>query len=348
MILVTGGTGLVGSHLLFVLTKQGNKIVAIHRKNSDLDAVKNVFSYYSSDYEQLFNSITWIEANINDVPSLIVAFNGVTEVYHSAALISFSNAGYKKMRKINIEGTANIVNLCITNKVKKLCFVSSVAAIGKPVKENEIVEENEWNDNHNHHGYAITKYGAEMEVWRASQEGVDVVIVNPGVILGSGFWKNGSGKLFDKTYGGFPFYTEGVTGFVDVRDVATVMIKLMDSTIKNQRYILVSENESFKNVFFAIADAFNKKRPSIKVTKILSGIGWRLNWLSTKFTGKTPMITKQSANSSHNKSYFSNNKIKMALDYEFIPLKETIRKACENYMKDENQTKIKDQNPNNG
>lgn len=333
MILVTGGTGLVGSHLLLQLAQQNENIVAIHRKKSDLDTVKKVFSYYSSDFEQLFNSITWIEADLKDIPALSTAFKGIIKVYHSAALISFSHSDYRKMRQINIEGTANIVNLCVSNQVEKLCFVSSVAAVGKPLTGKNIDEENEWNVADNNYGYAITKYGAELEVWRASQEGVDVVIVNPGIILGSGYWKNGSGKLFDKSYNGFPFYTEGITGFVDVRDVATLMIQLTNSSIKNQRYILVSKNESFKNIFFAMSDAFNKKRPSIKVTKLLSSIGWRVNWLLSKFSGNNPMITKQSANSSHNSYYYSNKKIKEALDYQFIPLEETIKNVCNNYLK---------------
>ncbi|MET2986422.1 NAD-dependent epimerase/dehydratase family protein [Aureibaculum conchae] len=333
MVLVTGGTGLVGSHLLYQLAQKGKKVVAIRRKNSDLEAVKKVFSYYSSDFERLFEYINWVTADINDIPALSDAFKGITKVYHSAALISFSSSDYKKMRKINIEGTANIVNLCIENQIEKLCFVSSVAAVGKPLTGKNINEDNEWNVADNNYGYAITKYGAELEVWRAGQENIDVVIVNPGVILGSGFWENGSGKLFDKTYNGFPFYTEGITGFVDVMDVATIMIELMNSTIKNERYLLVSENESFKTVFFAIADAFGKKRPSIKVTKLISGMGWRVNWLLSKFSGKTPMITKQSAQSSHNSYYYSNKKIKKALNYEFVPLEKTIKNICENYLK---------------
>lgn len=334
MILVTGGTGLVGSHLLFSLAKQQKKIVAIHRKNSNINAVKNVFSYYTDDYEQLFNSIKWIKADVNDIPALSEAFKGITKVYHCAAMISFSKTDYHKMRKINIEGTANIVNLCISNQIKKLCFVSSVAAIGKPITGNFINEENEWNVVDNNYGYSITKHGAELEVWRAGQEGIDIVIVNPGVILGSGFWKSGSGKLFDKTFNGFPFYTEGITGFIDVNDVVNIMIQLMDSTIKNERYILISENESFKNIFFSIADAFNKKRPSIKVTKTLSNIGWRINWLLSKLSGKPALITKQSANSSQNKYYYSNEKIIKALNYKFTPLKQTIETVSKNYLKD--------------
>jgi nucleoside-diphosphate-sugar epimerase len=334
MILVTGGTGLVGSHLLYQLVLQNEKVVAIHRKNSNLKAVKNVFSYYSDNFESLFSSITWIEADITDVPSLIKAFEGITHVYHCAALISFSSKNYKRMRKINIEGTANIVNLCIANQIEKLCFVSSVAAVGKPLIGNSITEENEWNVAENNYGYAITKYGAETEVWRASQEGVAVVIVNPGVILGGGFWKNGSGKLFDKTYNGFKFYTEGVTGFVGVDDVVKAMVKLMQSSIKNERYLLISENVSFKSVFFAIADGFNKKRPSVKVNKLMSGIAWRLGWVISKFNGKEPLITKHSAKSSHSHYQYSNAKIKKALDFQFTPLKDTIKNTCKDYLKD--------------
>jgi nucleoside-diphosphate-sugar epimerase len=334
MILVTGGTGLVGSHLLYQLALQNEKIVAIHRKSSDLNAVQHVFSYYSKGADKLFTTIKWIEADITDIPSLTKAFKDITYVYHAAAMISFNASDYKNMRKVNIEGTANIVNLCIENRIKKICFVSSIAAIGKPLIGKEITEENEWNIEDNNYGYAITKYGAEIEVWRASQEGVDVVIVNPGLILGSGFWQNGSGKLFTNMYNGFKFYTEGITGFVGVIDVASIMINLMKSNIKNERYILVSEKNSFKNVFFAIADGFSKKRPSIKATKLLSGLAWRISWLTKKITGRKSLITKQTAQSSHNKYQYSNKKIRKAIRFNFEPLTDTITTTCKFYLKD--------------
>jgi nucleoside-diphosphate-sugar epimerase len=334
MILVTGGTGLVGSHLLYKLAKQKEGVIAIRRKSSDMSTVKKVFSYYTDNYETLYSSIQWLEADINDVPSLTKAFEGVTHVYHSAALISFDSADYKLMRKVNIEGTANIVNLCILNKIEKLCFVSSVAAVGKPLSDEEITENCDWNAEESNYGYAITKYGAEIEVWRASQEGIDVVIVNPGVIFGSGFWHGGSGKMFSKIYHGFKFYTEGITGFIGVTDVVTVMIKLMKSNIKNERYILVSENDSFKSVFFAIADGFGSIKPSIQVSKLLSGLGWRIGWILHKITGKKQLITRQSANSAHNKYLYSNKKIKDTLNFEFEPLKDTIQYTCKNFLSD--------------
>lgn len=334
MILVTGGTGLVGSHLLYQLVLQNETVVAIHRKKSDLDRVKNVFSYFSDQADTLFKRITWVEADITDIIALSKAFIGITQVYHSAALISFVASDYKKMRSINIEGTANIVNLCISNAIRKLCFVSSVAAVGKPLTGKLINETNIWNVEDSNYGYAITKYGAEMEVWRASQEGVPVVIVNPGVILGAGFWHSGSGELFSKIYNGFPFYTEGVTGFVSVTDVVKAMLNLMKSNIENERYLLVSENASFKAVFFTIADGFRKKRPAIKVTKFMSALVWRLNWLSSLITRKKPLITKQSAKSSHNSYSFSNTKIKEVVGFEFEPLTETIQNVCKHYLKD--------------
>ena len=331
MILVTGGTGLVGSHLLYHLALENDVIKAIHRKNSDLNTVKNVFRYYTEDFELLIQKIEWVEADITDIFSMEKAFKNVTEVYHSAAMVSFDPKDYKAMRKVNIEGTSNIVNFCIDFGIKKLCFVSSVAAIEKSFNNKIIVENDHWNNEMNNYGYAITKYGAEMEVWRGSQEGIPCVIVNPGIILGAGFWHNGSGALFSKIDKGLRFYSEGVTGFVGVKDVVSVMIQLMKSNILNERFILVSENKSFKDVFFLIADNLNKKRPSIKVTEFMSAIGWRLEKIRSVLTGKAPLLTVHSAKSIHNKHYYSSDKVKKALHYDFEFVANTIKKVCKLY-----------------
>lgn len=333
MILVTGGTGLVGSHLLHQLSLENDAIKAIHRKNSNLVAVKNVFSYYTADYESLFQKIEWIEADITDIVSLEEAFKNVTEVYHAAALVSFNSKDYQAMLEINIEGTSNIVNFCISNEIKKLCFVSSIATIEKSVTNKFMSEADEWNMEKASYGYAITKYGAEMEVWRASQEGVPVVIVNPGVILGAGFWHQGSGALFSKINSGFPFYSEGVTGFVSVNDVAKAMLMLMKSDIVNERYILVSENTSFKNIFYQIARNLGKNPPSIKVTKLMSAIGWRIEKLKSVFTNKQPTLTKHAAKSIHEKRHYSSEKILKTLNFNFEPISETIKNVCELYKK---------------
>ena len=328
MILVTGGTGLVGSHLLYQLSLENDSVKAIYRKNSNLEAVKKVFQYFSEDFEKLFKKIDWIEADITDIFALELAFEDVSEVYHSAALVSFNETDYKAMRKINIEGTSNIVNFCIDKKVNKLCFVSSIATFSKSVNTKLMDETCEWDAETSNYGYAITKYGAEMEVWRASQEGVNVVIVNPGVILGAGFWQNGSGNFFYKIYNGLNFYSEGVTGFVSVHDVVSIMMELMKSNIANERYILVAENLSFKTFFQKIALNFGKKPPAIKVSKLMSAIGWRFEILKSLLTNKPALLTKHSASSIHNKRYYSSEKIKDTLNFDFESISETIKKTC--------------------
>jgi nucleoside-diphosphate-sugar epimerase len=331
MILVTGGTGLVGSHLLYQLTQKNDTIRAIYRTDKKQNHVKKIFSYYTDDVQQYFSKIEWIQADITDTPSLEPVFKNITEVYHCAALVSFNPKDYRKMRQVNIEGTANIVNFSIENKIKKFCFVSSIAAVGDAINGKPITEENEWTDTGDNNDYSITKYGAEMEVWRGSQEGLDVVIVNPGVVLGSGFWQESSGELFTQINKGFKFYTEGITGFVGVKDVVKAMIELMNSDIKNERFILVSENKSFKDILFTIADGLNKKRPSIKTSKLLTSIAWRIDWLLTKLSNKELLLTKNSAKSSHNKSYYSSEKLKKEINFEFNKIDNCVQEICKNF-----------------
>jgi len=317
--------------LLYHLTLKDDKIRAIYRAESSLEKVKKVFSFYTDDIETQFSKIEWFQADITDVPAMIPAFFDVKQVYHCAAFISFNSKDYREMRKINIHGTAIIANLAIDAKVDKICFVSSIAAVGEAKNNEFTTEECEWNKDADNSGYSITKYGAEMEIWRASQENVDVVIVNPGVILGSGFWNTGSGKLFSQIFNGFKYYTEGITGFVSVQDVVKPMILLMNSDVKNERFILVSENKSFKELFFLIADAFGKRRPSKKIKKWQTEIFWRVAWLISKFTGKEPLLSKYSAKSAHSKSFYSSKKIEKVIDYNFEKLEKTIKRVVKNF-----------------
>ena len=332
MILVTGGTGLVGAHLLYHLIKNDENVRAIFRSEEKINKTKEVFSFYTDD-DNFFSKIEWFKADITDVPSMIPAFHGIKKVYHCAALISFNPKDYLEMRRVNIHGTAIIANLSIDAKVDKICFVGSIASVGDSLNGNVITEENEWNKEADNNGYSITKFGAEMEIWRASQEEVEVVIVNPGVILGSGFWDSGSGKLMSKVYNGLKFYTEGVTGFVGVKDVVDSMILLMNSNIKNERFILVSENKSFKEIFFSIADAFGKKRPTVKIKPWQTSIFWRVSWLLSKITGKEPLLSKYSARSAHNITEYSSKKIENSLDFQFIKMNDVIKETAANYIK---------------
>ena len=316
MILVTGATGLVGSHLLVQLLRKNEEVKALFRSDKQIEKVKNVFAFYNQ--ATLFDKIQWVKGDITDIPSLEVAFENVTQVYHCAALISFDPNDEHKLRKINIEGTANFVNCCIDYNIKKLCHVSSIAALGNP-KEHEttITEETEWNPEELHSDYAITKYGAELEVWRGQQEGLDVVIVNPAVIFGYGFPKKGSDVIIQTIKKGLSFYTDGTIGIVSVEDVTKCMIQLMKSTIKGERYTLVGENIETKKLLEFIARELNAKKPSIKATKTITSIAWRLDWLISKIVNRKRKLTQITAAASHSKKTYDTSKIKSELQFDF-------------------------------
>lgn len=335
MILVTGGTGLVGSHLLYQLVENGERVRAIYRSKEKIEAVKNVFSYYSDNFEDLFAKIEWFKATLNDIPKLEDAFKNVTYVYHCAAFISFDPKNYHKLRRINIEGTANIVNLGTSHNVKKLCYVSSIATIGKEENDQLITEETHWNPEAEQSVYAITKYGAEMEVWRGTQEGLDAVVVNPGVIIGPGFWRGGgSGSLIKMVYRGMSRFTDGSVGFVGVKDVANSMMLLMKSDVINQRFILVSDNLTYKDFFTKTANYLNVKAPEKEASKFLLNIAWRLDWLRSKLLGKKRRLFKQTVTSITTKSFYSNNKLKDAINYNFSSIDASLAETCQFFLKE--------------
>ncbi|GGH35991.1 NAD-dependent epimerase [Mangrovimonas yunxiaonensis] len=331
MILVTGGTGLVGSHLLVSLTGKHEKVRAIYRNKATLAAVKNVFGYFNA--QERFNRIEWVEAHLLNLPMLTEAFEGISHVYHCAALVSFNPDKYHDLRKSNIEGTANIVNLCIANGIKKLCYVSSIATLSASTTPNKaITETSYWNPEASNSVYSITKYGAEMEVWRGTQEGVPAIIVNPGVILGSGFWANGSGYIFTKIAQGTPFYTKGSTGYVDVMDVVHIMVKLMASDQENQNYVLVAENWAYPDFLTTVAQALHVSPPKKQASKLLLNIAWRLDWLRAKLTKKDRQFTKHLAKTLNTKSTYDSTKIKTTLDYTFTPLEQSINTIAARFL----------------
>jgi len=336
MILVTGGTGLVGSHLLYELAVKNEKLRATIRPSSDINQVKKVFGYYSdkAEADRLFNRINWVTADINDIPSLNLAFENISQVYHSAALVSFDPSMESQMRKINIEGTANIVNLCISKNISKLCYVSSIAAIGSNQNNSKLDETSKWNPEENHNDYAISKYGAEIEVWRSTQEGIDAVIVNPGVIIGPGFWNSGSGKIFSKIDKGLDYHFPKTTGFVGVQDVVKSMIALMNSTIKNEQFIIVSENLSFESVFKETAHYMGKSEPTKQLKKWMITLGWIFQKIGSWFGGNR-QITRDSINGLYEETYFDNSKIKQELDFKFTPMNEVLKETSKFYH-DEN------------
>lgn len=325
MNLVTGGTGLVGAHLLLLLLEKGEKVRALFRFEESIQKTKSLFIQFKQP--ELFEQIEWIKGDVINIPSLAPAFNNVAYVYHCVALISFDSKDEEQLRKINIEGTANVVNCALAFGVEKFCYVSSIAALGDLAEKKAIItEETEWNPEKPHSDYAISKYGAEMEIWRAEQEGLNCVVVNPGVILGSGFWNSGSGEIFKKVNQGIPFYTKGSTGFVAVEDVVTVMYLLMKSDVSGERFTLISENVNFDKLVCWIAKELNVKSPSFYAKPWMTEIGWRLDWFISTFLFQKRKLSKSSAKSLHSTDLFSNEKIKKTIPFEFQPIQEYIKK----------------------
>ncbi len=336
MILVTGGTGLVGTHLLYDLTRSGKHVRAIKRSNSNIANVKKVFSYYTNNADDLLKNIEWVDADLLDMDSLIDAMEGISEVYHCAAMVSFDPKDKDEMMKINTDGTANMVNAALEKGIKKFCYVSSIATLGRVDFPLFTTEETFWKSSPENSNYSISKYGGEREVWRASEEGLNVVIVNPSLIIGSGGnWQQSSSNIFNKAYKGIKFYTNGATGVIDVRDVSALMIKLTESPISNQRFVLVAENVTFRNYFDRIHEAFGRPKPSIKAGTFLSGFAWRAEKIKSLLYGTTPLITKESARSAHRVSRFSNEKIlNLFPDHKFISMEQSVKDTCRLFLED--------------
>jgi len=325
MILVTGATGLLGSHLIAQLLQENEGVRALYRSEEQIGNTKKILEHKKLDH--LFQNIQWVKGSILDIPSLELAFEGITNVYHCAALVSFEPKDSNLLKKTNIEGTANIVNCCIDFKVKKLCYVSTIAALGEPkADEIYITEESEWDVEKIHSDYALTKYAGEMEVWRGAQEGLAVAIVNPGVIFGYGFSNLGSDLFIKWVKDKTPFYSIGNIGIVAVEDVASCLVNLMKSEISGEKFIVVGENITYRDLFFYISDVLKSRRPFIKSPQLLTDILWRLDWFISLVTNKKRILTQAKADASHATFLYNSSKIEKAIGITFSK-KEVFLKA---------------------
>jgi dihydroflavonol-4-reductase len=323
MILVTGGTGLLGTHLILALHQQGIRAKALYRSHIP-PVVKD--------------KADWVQGDILDVVFLEEVMHGVRQVYHVAGFVSFNGKDREQLFRINVDGTANVVDACIKAGVEKLVHVSSVSAMGRIRKDALINETMQWDEETSNSEYGRTKYLGEMEVWRGIGEGLDAAIVNPTIIFGEHCdWSKGSMNLFRNLYNGFPWYSSGGSGFVDVKDVVKAMLALMDSNITGQRFLVNAENKTYKNLFFMIADAFGKKRPHRAVTPLLAAIVWRLEKLKSMFTGKNPLVTKETAHTSLALVEVDNSKLLKALPgFTYQPLQQSVQRIAGSLKKEYN------------
>lgn len=315
MILVTGSAGLLGNEVVHQLLQQGKAVKIMY--NQTVPALAGQ------------PDITAVQCNLLDVVGLETLMEGVEQVYHCAAVVSFNPRQKHELFKINVEGTANIVNAAINAGVQKMVHVSSVAAMGRLRQGQTVTEAMHWTEETSNSQYGKSKYLGEMEVWRGVGEGLQAVVVNPSIILGAGDWESSSSKIFKSVYDEFPWYTEGVTGFVDVKDVAAAMLQLMDSPISGEQFILSAENKTYREIFNLIAQAFHKKLPHKKVTPLIAAIVWRLEALKSRFSGKEPLVTKETAATALTKVYFDNSKLKQSLPgWQYTALEDTIARVC--------------------
>ncbi|WP_439558828.1 NAD-dependent epimerase/dehydratase family protein [Dyadobacter sp.] len=327
-VLITGATGLVGSNVARRFIQEKHKVVALVRPGADRSLLAGIE-----------DQITWAEGDILDLGSLEKAIEEADCVVHTAAVVSFVPADRKMMYKVNVEGTANVVNVCLKYQTRKLCFVSSIAAIGRPdprkaAADAEVVldENHRWEDSPENSDYAKTKHFAELEVWRGIAEGLNAVIVNPTLILGGGDWNKSSTQIFRYIYQQKPFYTDGLANYVDVEDVAEIVVRLLHSDISGERFLLNAGSISYKNLFYMIADAMNKKRPSFRVGAGLAGVIWRVEAVRTWLLGTKPLITKETARSAARKVTYRNEKIKNALNFDFQPIEKTVKRVSETLL----------------
>jgi dihydroflavonol-4-reductase len=322
MILVTGASGFLGQHLVRYLSAQGQVVRALYHNNPPAEDLQGL------------QGITWQKYDLLDIYAVEEVMRGITDVYHCAAVVSFKPKRSEEMLHFNAESTANIVNQALEQGVRKMVYVSSVAALGRTAdNKKEITEEEEWEENRQNSAYGMSKYLAEMEVWRGIGEGLNAVIVNPGIILGEGNWDDGSAQLMKVVHKEFPFYTQGVTAWVDVMDVVRILYMLMQGDVEAERFILSAGNYGYKEIFTMMADMLGKRPPHIRATPLVTGIVWRLSVLKANLSGANPAITKETAVNAQNKCFYNNDKLKRFFPaYSYSPVEDTIKRMARAFL----------------
>lgn len=327
MIFVTGGTGLVGSNLLLQLIDKGEKVRALKRSDSNIREVELFFKRNKS--QEIFHKIEWIEGDILDITFLSIALKDVKTIFHTAAFVSFDPKDAEKVIQTNVFGTEGLINEAIDSGVENFIYVSSIAAMDDINPVTKLIDEKStWNNDAKHSAYAISKYRSEMEVWRGSQEGLNVIVVNPSIIIGSYDGHRESEKLFEDNFIN-NYAPTGGTGFVDVRDVTKIIISLYDQKLYNQKYIINAENVTYAEVLTHVAKKKQKEINSIS-NKTLKAL--QLVTSVTKHFG-TPTLDSGTYHALTTFTKYDNSKIINTLNYKFIPVKEAIDYHYNNYQK---------------
>lgn len=331
-IIVTGGTGMLGSHLLLQLVKNGHSVKALKRKESNTDYTREIFNNYLHNADDCFARIHWMDVDLLDFYALAEAIGDDAIVYHCAGMVSFHRKDKALLELNNVKVTENMVNVCLEKKARKLLYVSSIAALGRATNNELVTEQTYWQPSKKNSFYSYTKFAAEREVWRASAEGLPVIVVYPSVILGVGDWTKGSPALFNTMFKGLKFFTHGINGYVAATDVAEASVRLMESEIINDNFILSAENLSYKQLFEMMTKGLGVKAPAIHARRWMSKVGCYVLWLVEKITGKRSLITFETATTAHQEYQYDNSKICNGLHFKFTAVGDTIDDICKIFL----------------
>lgn len=322
MYLITGCNGLIGSYIARELLAQGQQIRAIKRPESDLSLVEDIAS-----------QIEWLEGDVLDIFSLSDAMKGVDCVIHAAAMVSLTSREHDKMFRVNVEGTENVVNTALETGVKKLCYISSVAALGTPDEGKYTIDENVKWKNHATSEYAITKERAEREVWRGATEGLNVLVLNPSTVLAYGDWNKSSSAIFKYLWKGAKYYPSGKLNYIDIKDLVQITCQLLKMDITSERFILNAGAISFRELFANIAKKFNKKNPNTALTAWKASLACRMEALLSFLQNRDPKITKYAVKAASSNHIYLNDKVlKVLPNFKFTDLEETLTITCKKYL----------------
>ena len=317
-VLVTGASGFLGKYIVDELLTAGFAVRALVRNPENI---------------ALPSAVTVIKGDVLDIHSLEDAIEGAHYVVHAAAVVTYQKKRFPEMKEINAKGTANVVNICLDKKIEKLVFVSSIAAIGRTEEQTLIIEQTKWKESPLNTTYAVSKRLADLEVWRGVEEGLNAVMVNPGVIIGAGNWSQGTPQLFSMIAKGMKFYNNGVNGYVGAKDVArAIRLLLEENTVSGDRFILVNKNLSQKELFTLMANALKVSPPTLRFPPVLAPLAGTAFDILSSVSGKEFLVSSETMRNAVRDFRYDGNKITHIGNFSYTPIETVIEETATAYL----------------
>jgi len=313
-VLITGGTGFIGSNLALRLLQLGCKVKILRRPDSDLRAIRGI------DVEHIIG-------DVRDPASLQLAMRGCDTVFHTAAVVTFARKKGDLQHEVNVIGTRNVVDACIVTGVERLVHTSSIAAIGYPETGELATEETPFNQEQ-HSGYKLSKHLAEKEVIAGVARGLNAVIVNPSVVMGErDLHLHGGQLIIEIKNGRVPFYIDGGMSVVYVGDVANGHILAAQKGRRGERYILAGNNMTHKDIFRRTAKLVGGRSPFAKLPISLLRLGAAVIERLCNAIGTEPIVSSDLVAGAGLFHWFSSEKATRELGYSITSFDEAILAA---------------------